>query len=913
MARLFLNIIDTDVSPAPGGSFETWAFALRRDWLPGRFLGGPTFGVTACLLPRNDRPSTVSPTATLYCTQPQATAAQSRVPTRGNVPQLLEVRTDEFAARGIVVDPYPPNTAVTSSAGSYRVGITLTNQTDDPAVPSGNLGAAAGELVSVRATATTPAWAGRESVVLQRFTPLNLKADGSGTVWITLPIENRLSFPRLLLAFPKVPTQPATDSATYVPEKLLELNLDDAIKKYLKTVTTQQLQSAVDPRTQTQVLPRPDDAEAVASGIRAVMATKPSSPGLRSAGLPWIKVTPPEPVTSVFGRELWPPGGPQPPQAGPAQQAHLAVQSAAAQANDCWCFSVAGVGLGCSFMKMTPEEAAGKRQQMLDECGHSTSAAVEPMGFFDFDWVGDIAGDIWDGIVQVTTILADDLTVAFTVIVGGVKKFFEGAWDVIETVMDAVAWVINAAGAALGTAVGWLLEQLGFLFDWKAIKAKRDELRILISSRLSAVLAALPDPRVACTSLSNRLDAIQQDATKYLQRFSSSPAVSTKFGNYPAPALANLLPSPGGSSMMPQATWFLDKAMSLLPVSALGPGVPQIPGLEDALTGLVRTLDETIVSGMDRALEDLWEVVQKLFSEGSLTSSNLDPVIDFVISFLNITFGAIKAIISAAGKILYAMATNSGKIVDWLDQELPLGFFASFYRALTGNTLSIFDLTCMVAAIPAYIIDKPSGKSARAMAVAADDDKLKTASTALHITNTVVSTLGAFTTAILPKPPDDNNVQWWSYADYFFTGMTVTSSVAAEIRKVSETEGPGVAADATILVFAAATIGGLSYMYRQHRGYQPSQSKGGIAVYAQGAYAFYSVTRLAVDAARGASANAIVYQIETLIGTLSAIVVRYKRPLDEYTAGLYALLQCLISLIKLGLNEGWSFLPPPST
>lgn len=145
--------------------------------------------------------------------------------------------------------------------------------------------------------------------MLQPFTPLNLKADGSGTVWITLPIEKRLSFPHLLLAFPKVPTQPATDRNTYVPANLLELNLDEAIKKYLRTVTTQQVQSAVDPRTQTQVLPRPDDAKAVASGIRAVVATNPSSPGLRSAGRPWIQVTAPGPVTSVLGRDLWPPGG----------------------------------------------------------------------------------------------------------------------------------------------------------------------------------------------------------------------------------------------------------------------------------------------------------------------------------------------------------------------------------------------------------------------------------------------------------------------------------------------------------------------------------------------------------------------------------------------------------------------------
>ena len=150
---------------------------------------------------------------------------------------------------------------------------------------------------------------------------------------------------------------------------------------------------------------------------------------------------------------------------------------------------------------------------------------------------------------RLSTILADGATVAFTVIIGGVKKFFEGVWDVIETVMDVVAWVLNAAGAALGTAAGWLLEQLGFLFDWKAIKAKRDELRILIRSRLSAVLTTLPDPAAACASLSNRLDAIQQDATEFLQQFRRSQAVTRTFGAYRTPPTV-----PAAARPVPPAT-----------------------------------------------------------------------------------------------------------------------------------------------------------------------------------------------------------------------------------------------------------------------------------------------------------------------------------------------------------------------
>ena len=263
--RLFLNIVDPDAGPSPDGSFETWAFKRSgrgaSPWLPGRLLGGPASGVTTCLPPRADGTPDVSPAVTLYCTRPQFTSIKPRVPAQGCVPQLLELRSagpaaqdDEFTARGVVVDSDPANAPVPSSAGTYRVGITLTNLKTDSA-PVVELGAAAGELVNVRTTGTISAWAGRENVVLQRFTPLSLRADGSGTVWITLPIENRLSFPRLLLAFPNVPTAPALNGDTQVPESLLQINLDDAIKDYLKTVTAQQLRDAVDPRTRTQLLP----------------------------------------------------------------------------------------------------------------------------------------------------------------------------------------------------------------------------------------------------------------------------------------------------------------------------------------------------------------------------------------------------------------------------------------------------------------------------------------------------------------------------------------------------------------------------------------------------------------------------------------------------------------------------------
>jgi hypothetical protein len=79
-----------------------------------------------------------------------------------------------------------------------------------------------------------------------------------------------------------------------------------------------------------------------------------------------------------------------------------------------------------------------------------------------------------DGIRAAATLVSMDLPVS------------NGVLDTIERVMDAITFVMNAAGMLLGATLGWLLKLLGFLFDWYAIKEQRDRLRDLM--RLPAAL-----------------------------------------------------------------------------------------------------------------------------------------------------------------------------------------------------------------------------------------------------------------------------------------------------------------------------------------------------------------------------------------------------------------------------------------
>ena len=57
-----------------------------------------------------------------------------------------------------------------------------------------------------------------------------------------------------------------------------------------------------------------------------------------------------------------------------------------------------------------------------------------------------------------------------------------------------------------------------------------------------------------------------------------------------------------------------------------------------------------------------------------------------------------------ASDILNLIATLVEQIVSWLTEPVSIPFVSNLYQALTGDPLSVLDLTCLLAAVPGTIL-----------------------------------------------------------------------------------------------------------------------------------------------------------------------------------------------------------------
>ena len=59
---------------------------------------------------------------------------------------------------------------------------------------------------------------------------------------------------------------------------------------------------------------------------------------------------------------------------------------------------------------------------------------------------------------------------------------------------------------------------------------------------------------------------------------------------------------------------------------------------------------------------------------------------------------------AVAMDFLQLLDTLLGQITSWLAQPVDIPFVAGLYQALTGDQLSLLDLICLIAAVPATIL-----------------------------------------------------------------------------------------------------------------------------------------------------------------------------------------------------------------
>jgi hypothetical protein len=818
-------------------------------------------------------------------------------------------------------------------AAGFRVGITLVSDNE----PLHNV------EIGIAATVSTGAVIRGRHGTIGLHRPWQATCDSTGTLWVTVLLEDRLSFPQLILTCPLFADR-------------LVLDLNRKIEDFLSNVSGDQLMAARDPRRCTDEKADGCTVDEVQSGLDpnggpGRVTDRERADQAANLVQKTLKAAPPE-------EKLNPSSG------------TIVVKSDIV-------FGWLPKGSDISLLRRTlkPELAPSWRLTRRDGKAHleevsfeQASASISAMnalypvyevGLFDFfsdaiDAIGDLAKSAYEGVCEVIDATCNGLVLAVTLFVDGVRWVYNAVLDTIDMIMDAIDFFLEYAGMVLGMAVGWLLEQLGFLFDWKAIKKRRDNLKILVQNGVRPAMTKLGDPLKGARSLAPKLDAVKVSVFTELNRIRSTPADRGAFIDGPAEdGPVTGLSFLRGLSLMPQLSWMIDKLESVLP--RMGRDMPSmdIQGLEDLIAAFMGGLvgvSESLVGMLSDILTaiDEWVIKGKLFS-----SQALDPLLDLIVRLTGRILDGLKAILEAGGQALQLCWTFAEKILAWLDNTLALpAMFRGFYKGLTGNSPSALDIACLLAAIPevagnfatttaqawpahgalayagmpgasvtpaAFTNQGVHGHFERAAmrlkprtrpAYSAGGDPLPgrpvespegQAAIAFAALGCITSGMSMGLTAAAPK---SKFADTWSdkvmllniavSTCFFITELTVKDNSSQTVWIPAATGG---------LVAAVATIGGLAYTKSEKVMTRVKQLRGGVA----DDMVFYILMGAAVDlvmfvvAYSTGSEDEAVGQAITFLQACFSAVVRANRPFDVYTAGALGVAQGALSGVKVWL------------
>jgi hypothetical protein len=642
-----------------------------------------------------------------------------------------------------------------------------------------NAAPAIGAVVTISASETCVAVIDGRLRVVGPKRPVQVQSNQQGAAWLSLAVDDSLYVPSIFISSPVL----AHD---------LVLDPSDKIHTYLGSLQSDVLAAAKDPRTGNSVLPNPANAASVATAIRELTATTPTEPSSAIAGAP--------PLTSNM-RAAWVERGTTP---GPKAVTQTAPSS----------FRLSKADGIITFERLT---SAQVEQHVAD----MATLPIVSMSFLDifedaWDWVKSTVEDI-------VSIVVNGAQAALRVVIDGVTYAYNFYLDTYSAVFNAINMVLDYAGVLLGTALGWLLELLGFLFDWQAIKARRDHLRDVIYAQARAVPTFISDPQAALTAFSSQLQSARGTLADTLRNYQSNKGDSTPLGSLlsEAPVLSALL-SPGFSSaadsFLPQVTWLMDKATAVFPSMKYGPGFPAIPNLGSQFSDALAAVDGAGAS-FAGLVQDMSSLGQTWISDSRLfTSSTFDPIVEVVLNRLINILDALTGIVDAVAKVLSTIWSNVDKLIDWFDQPLPNSFFGGFYRGLTGNALSPFDIACLIAAIPSSVGGSPAAGGSSVLSLTADAavtdpaQDLKEQATRIMIASCFVTALNALYTAELPDAAG-TGASWLGYA------ITAVSALLTQAASLVMSNAKGrdarfwITTVGTTLVIVQASVGAGAVTY----------------------------------------------------------------------------------------------------
>ena len=290
---------------------------------------------------------------------------------------------------------------------------------------------------------------------------------------------------------------------------------------------------------------------------------------------------------------------------------------------------------------------------------------------------------------------------------------------VITDVEDAVTAVVGFLKTVVADIVK-VIQWLSALFNWEnilhnhayikqAITNPGDPANPGILDRLAAWVASELDGGTDATTILGQLSGQSSAAVGSTAQATAGQTVQSQQGGNNDP---NQVYNTGGNNNANQCTWMHEKVSENSSAATIGPGPASAlaaswdPGtitaafdqfltaLGDALTGSFADLPGQIQQKIASTQDNFKDPESALSAGLSDLLAVFQALADDMVGFAE----------AVAKDFLQLLDTLLGQIVGWLDEPINIPFVSALYHALTGDQLSVLDLTCLLAAVPGTIL-----------------------------------------------------------------------------------------------------------------------------------------------------------------------------------------------------------------
>ena len=331
-----------------------------------------------------------------------------------------------------------------------------------------------------------------------------------------------------------------------------------------------------------------------------------------------------------------------------------------------------------------------------------------------FSDIEDFKNNVIHGAEKVAKIAWKFADEVVTTVIHTAEAEYDLAITDLEDAVTAVAGFFKSVVDDIKKAIEWL----SALFNFENILKNHAYIKNAITNPADPANPGILD-RLASwvhnevtgtsTDASTVLGGLSGHASAAVGSTASGTAGQTVQSQQNGNSDPNAVYNHGGNNNANQCTWMHQKvsensAGGSVGGAALGASWDSgtvITAFETFLTSIENTLEQDFKDFPQQVHDKLASTVDTFKDPKTLLSTALSDLMtvfqDLGDDMVDFAKDAVPAVLTLADTLL-------GQIVAWLEDPVDIPFVSNLYKALTGDQLSMLDLTCLLAAVPGTIL-----------------------------------------------------------------------------------------------------------------------------------------------------------------------------------------------------------------